>query len=84
MAMTNHERIGKAVGLLRDGLAPFVEREIQSAHQGKPEKEALRYLNDDRLGNKPIPDWDAYALLKLLWESWNAVFRKTLGPAERS
>ena len=24
------------------------------------------------------------ALLKLMWESWNDVFRKTLGPAERS
>src|SRR5208282_1347453 len=27
---------------------------------------------------------DVAALLKLMWESWNDVFRKTLGPAERS
>ena len=84
MAATNHERVGKAIGLLRDGLAPFVEREIQSAHGGAPEKEALRYLNDDRLGEKPIAEWDAYALLKLMWEAWNTVFRKVLGAAERS
>jgi hypothetical protein len=31
MAMTNRERVGKAMGLLREGLAPFVERQVQSA-----------------------------------------------------
>ena len=31
MAITNQERAGKAMDLLRAGLAPFVEREIQSA-----------------------------------------------------
>ena len=34
MAITNHERVGKALELLRDGLAPFVERELQAALQG--------------------------------------------------
>ncbi|HEY9514562.1 MAG TPA: DUF499 domain-containing protein, partial [Gemmatimonadaceae bacterium] len=29
-------------------------------------------------------EWDAAAQLKLMWEGWNEVFRKTLGPAERS
>ncbi len=31
MAITNHERIGKAMEWLRAGLAPFVEREVQAA-----------------------------------------------------
>ena len=31
MAITNQERVGKAMDLLRAGLAPFVEREAQSA-----------------------------------------------------
>jgi hypothetical protein len=31
MAITNQERIGKALDLLRQGLAPFVEREVQAA-----------------------------------------------------
>jgi hypothetical protein len=31
MAITNHERVGKALELLKTGLAPFVEREIKSA-----------------------------------------------------
>lgn len=29
MAITNQERIGKAMDLLRVGLAPFVEREVR-------------------------------------------------------
>jgi hypothetical protein len=28
MAITNHERVGKALDLLKDGLRPFVEREL--------------------------------------------------------
>lgn len=32
MATTNHERLGKALELLRAGLAPFVEREFQARH----------------------------------------------------
>src|SRR5207302_4899443 len=33
---------------------------------------------------KPLAEWDATALLKLMWEAWNDVFRRTLGHAERS
>jgi hypothetical protein len=34
---------------------------------------------DPILGKKPIEEWDAAGLLKLMWETWNEVFRKTLG-----
>ncbi len=30
MAITNHERVGKALELLKAGLAPFVERSLLS------------------------------------------------------
>ena len=30
MATGNHERVGKAMELLGDGLAPFVEREVDA------------------------------------------------------
>jgi hypothetical protein len=30
------------------------------------------------------PPWDATSLLAVMWNQWNDVFRKTLGPAERS
>ena len=42
-------------------------------------------MGEDRLNaKKPIAEWDVAVLLKLMWESWNDVFRKTLGHAERS
>ena len=31
MAITNRDRVGKALEVLGDGLAPFVERELKSA-----------------------------------------------------
>ena len=86
MAITNHDRVGKAMELLRTGLGPFVEREIATAHPPKttPARETLRYLDKHELAMRPIPEWDAHALLMLMWQSWNTVFRTTLGHAERN
>ena len=42
-------------------------------------------MSDDKANAKnSVTDWDAAALLKLMWESWNDVFRLTLGHTERS
>jgi predicted AAA+ superfamily ATPase len=85
MAITNHERVGKALELLKSGLGPFVEREFKSAYRDRAAVEVGRFMGEDRLNAKrPVADWDVAVLLKLMWESWNDVFRKTLGPAERS
>jgi predicted AAA+ superfamily ATPase len=85
MAITNHDRVGRALDLLKAGVGPFVAREFQSTFKDRAKTQATQYLGADRLqGNKPIEDWDAAALLKVMWEAWNDVFRKTLGPAERS
>ncbi len=85
MAITNQERVGKAMELLRAGLAPFVEREFKSLHQAQAADMARRHLADDRtVAKKQLADWDVAALLKLMWETWNEVFGKTLGRAERS
>ncbi len=85
MAITNQERVGKAMELLRQGLAPFAEREFKNLHKAQAGAEALRYMGEDRIvGKKPLAEWDVAALLKLMWESWNDVFGRTLGRAERS
>jgi predicted AAA+ superfamily ATPase len=85
MAITNQERVGKAMELLRAGLAPFVEREFKSQYKAKASEEARRYLPDDRsIAKKPLVDWDVAALLKLMWEAWHDLFERTLGRAERS
>jgi predicted AAA+ superfamily ATPase len=86
MAITNHERVGKAVELLRAGLAPYVEREFASVHKDKALAEARRLLPaEDRMnGNRAIAQWDAAVLLKVMWDAWNEIFGRTLGRAERS
>ncbi len=85
MAMTNQDRVGKAMELLRQGLAPFAEREFKSLHKAQAQSEALRYMADDRLyAKKPLAEWDVAGLLKLMWDAWNDMFARTLGRAERS
>ena len=86
MAITNQERVGKALELLKDGLGPFVEREIQNKIKagGVHMDTIRRFVDDPHLTDKPIDQWDVAALLKLMWETWNDVFRTVLGHAERS
>ncbi|HSF23437.1 MAG TPA: Swt1 family HEPN domain-containing protein, partial [Blastocatellia bacterium] len=79
MAITNHERVGKALELLKTGLGPFVEREFKNTYQERAPVEAVRLLGEDRLNAKrPIAEWDVAPLIKLMWESWHDVFRRTL------
>src|SRR3989449_430821 len=85
MSITNHERVGKALDLVKTGLAPFVEREFKSLYEEKALSEAQRFMTTERLdANRPFSAWDAAVLLRLMWDSWNDVFRRTLGQAERT
>ena len=78
MAITNQERVGKAMDLLRSALAPFVEREFKSQHQAQAADAARRYFGDDRtVGKKPVAEWDVAALLKLMWDAWNDAQRQS-------
>ncbi|MBC8075181.1 MAG: hypothetical protein H7Y32_03820 [Chloroflexales bacterium] len=85
MATTNRDRVGKALDLLQTGLAPFVEREMQAAH-GKYwiTKATEGWRNEITWGENDEPLLDVAALLKILWDQWNDVFRRTLGHAERT
>jgi len=80
MAITNRERIGKAMGLLKEGLGPFVEREFLNLHRTRAADVARQYFHDDNrlMISTPIKEWDAAALLSLMTFSWNDVFRQTL------
>ncbi len=87
MAITNHERVGKALELLTSGLKPFVERELKSTYQQGWFEETRKTMAASQLqflGNADTPQWDAQSLLLTLWNQWNEVFRKTLGQAERT
>lgn len=41
-------------------------------------------LEQLKAGLAPFSEWDATALLRLMWEGWNEVSRSTLGQSERS
>ncbi|MEZ5318336.1 MAG: Swt1 family HEPN domain-containing protein [Vicinamibacterales bacterium] len=86
MAISNHERVGKALDLVKDGLTPFIERELKA-------QDAQRWLDIAPVGEQTQerlfkdgakPQWDAASLLAVLWNQWNVIFKKTLGQAERT
>ncbi|PPQ32057.1 Swt1 family HEPN domain-containing protein [Rhodopila globiformis] len=85
MAIINQERVNQAMEVLRAGLAPFIERKVQAAMKaGSVSMDAVRRSADDpMLGNKPLSQWNVAGLLKLTWDTWNAVFAPTLGRVER-
>ena len=72
--------------LLKAGLGPYVDREFQAAlSQGRVSAEILApFTNDPKLANKPPSEWDVAGLLRMMWDTWNAIFKTTLGFAERS
>src|SRR2546430_6657346 len=87
MAITNHERIGKCLEQLTAGLQPFIERELKSSYHDEwfaETKKTLSATQVEFLGTPAKPEWDIASLLATLWNQWNDVFRKVLGPAERS
>ncbi len=84
MAVNNHERVGKALELLRSGIAPYVKREIQARPKRVPMDRIQRYVNDPHLEGKSIEEWDIAGLLRLMNNVWRDVFQETLGHSGRS
>ncbi|AME28688.1 Swt1 family HEPN domain-containing protein [Burkholderia sp. PAMC 26561] len=85
MAITNHERVGKALELLKAGLGPFVEREFKAKYGNNWAFEVKDVLSDTRLGvgkNESLND--VAVLLVIMDRKWGDVFRQILGKTERS
>ena len=93
MATTNRERVGLALELLKNGLAPYVSREFVARYKGRGKTELERIFDrphDQRRifchnePTKPFHHMDVTDLLRVMWVSWNDVFSLTLGQLERS
>ena len=85
MAITNQERIAKALDLLKAGLRPFVEREMQAQFGDRWALDVQEVLRDTRLGGgKDDALQDVAVQLVIMDRKWGEVFRNTLGKAERS
>jgi hypothetical protein len=87
MAISNHERVGKALELLKEGLRPFVEREMKAQHAQLWFEQARASVSESQanlVGAEADPRWDVAAILAVMWNQWQVVFRKTLGQADRT
>lgn len=84
MAVTNRERVGKALELMAVGLTPFVERELRAV-LGDKWQEPAQDVMPKGAKRGAQPNWaDPQILLGVVWNQWNTVFGRTLGQAERS
>lgn len=88
MSGSDHqEHVTRALEVLTVGLIPFVEGELRAVFQGSWMEHIRSNLREQRnqmqAGDQTI-HWDALALLTVMWEEWNTVFRRRLSPLERS
>ena len=85
MAISNKDRISRTLDLMRDGLVPFVERELKA----KLGSSWLKAVNDSLRENlRQRADgsvgWDTQGLFTVIEKWWGDVFRFPLGRMERS
>jgi predicted AAA+ superfamily ATPase len=83
--MDNYQRIGSVLTQLRDGLRPYVEREL-SKKLGKywVTKATEGWQYSIEFDQEDQPKLDALALLRMMQDNWNNVFSEKLGHADRS
>jgi Swt1-like HEPN len=81
---SEQQRIGIALDALATGLLPFFEQELVAAYGDNWQATARSSLRGPSTGSSPIGQWDAHAILTVMWDQWNSVFRNKLGLAERS
>lgn len=84
---SSQDRINRALDSLAQGLSPFVEREMQAAYGESWIEVARGSFREDRgqaIHRGEMIRWDSQALLTVMWDQWNNVFRQKLGHLERS
>ncbi|WP_437227032.1 Swt1 family HEPN domain-containing protein [Planctomicrobium sp. SH661] len=71
--------------LLTEGLTPYVEARLCAAYPKNWTRAVAGSFREDRGRITPESvDWDAQALLTVMWDQWNQIFRNELGHFERS
>ena len=84
---SNHERIGKALGFLTQGLYSYVEQKMQAVYGSAWKTQATSHLREHQK-SKRQPDGisleDVAALLIVANREWDKVFRDKLSQSDRS
>jgi hypothetical protein len=94
MAISNLERIGKGLEILRAGLSAHVQRELQLFYKERWWISGVETLLEGAIGREGLSGegtseerftrLDIQALLVIMWENWNNVFKNQLGHTGRS
>ena len=80
MAITNNERVGRALDHLKTGLRPYVEREMKAVYKERWVQAALPSLANWQSAKPDQINLDVQALLSLMWELWKRAARHTQSP----
>jgi len=94
MAISNIERIGKGLDILKVGLSPYIQRELKGFYKERWWISGVETLLEGAIGREGLSSsgtpeerfnrLDIQALLVIMWENWNSVFREQLGHTGRS
>jgi predicted AAA+ superfamily ATPase len=90
MTVSNADRVGKSITLLREGLMPFVQREMQAVYGKQWADKAAQTLEQRALvrganiSNAQGGNIDFQAMVTLFLSHWEDVFRRNLGNFERN
>ncbi|MHB1167663.1 MAG: Swt1 family HEPN domain-containing protein, partial [Longimicrobiales bacterium] len=84
MAISNSERVGKALQLFNGAMRPYIRRELESNFKAEWLEMARQGIRDDRAASADFDHWDTPVLIGVVLDHWNNVFKYNLGPAERS
>jgi Swt1-like HEPN len=87
LSSTNHQRVTVALEALTEGLVPYVEGKLRAIYRDRWVRSAMGSFRDEHTrvssdGSTIV--WDAHALLTVMWDQWNAIFRNDLNHSERS
>lgn len=82
---TTDQRLSRALELLTQGLSPFVESELKAVYNdGWANAAHASFREIKKGGGDDSIQWDAHALLTVMWDQWNRVFRHKLSQFDRS
>jgi hypothetical protein len=85
--LSNHERVGLALEWFAEGVRPVFLQELRGVYPDTWQAVIQASFRFDRGGSMagPVEErLDAQALLTVMWDQWNAVFRNSLTIFERS
>src|ERR1700682_3694700 len=85
MAVSNRDRVRKGLDSLREGVTPFVEREMQRVYGPDWQTQAQASLPGlpVRQAQSQMPILDTSRLLNIVLDQWQPVFKDKLSPFER-